>query len=188
MDAHRMSNKTLLNAMKIAALVLLAMWITSVAANNMSERTYAKHEKRVLEFARRKEMQADSLQAVADSLRPLADSIITVQRVKTVYIRQAVELLTPPVTSGDTARDYIIAAQDSVIVGLNEAVDKMREAEAALRGALQRSDERGDSLQAHILRPKKKPSRLALAAFGGQCVGQNGTGPCMGVGLSWRIF
>jgi hypothetical protein len=181
-------NKTLLNAMKVAALVLGAMWITSVAANNMSERTYAKHEKRVLEFARRKEMQADSLQAVADSLRPLADSIITVQRVKTVYIRQAVELLTPPVTSGDTARDYIIAAQDSVITGLNEAVDKMREAEAALRGALVRSDERGDSLQAHILRPRKKPSRLALAAFGGQCVGMNGTGPCIGVGLSWRIF
>jgi hypothetical protein len=188
MDAHSMSNKTLLNAMKIAGLVLLAMWITSVAANNMSERTYAKHEKRVLEFAHRKELEADSLRAVADSLKPLADSIITVQRVKTVYIRQAVEALPPAVTPSDTARDKVIASQDSVITGLNEAVDKMREAEAALRGALVRSDERGDSLQAHILRPKKKPSRLALAAFGGQCVGMNGTGPCIGVGLSWRIF
>jgi hypothetical protein len=181
-------NKTLLNAMKVAALVLLAMWITSVASNNMSERTYAKHERRVLEFARRKQIERDSAVAVADSLKPLADSIVTVERVRTIYVRQAVEALPPAVTPSDTARDQIIAAQDSIIVGLNVAVDKMREAEAALRGALVRSDERGDSLQAHILRPRKKPSRLALAAFGGQCVGMNGTGPCIGVGLSWRIF
>jgi hypothetical protein len=183
-----MKKPSVLNALQIAGLVLAAMWITSVAANNMSERTYAKHEARVLAFAQRKELEADSLRAVADSLKPLAGSIITVQRVRTVYVRQAVEALPPAVTPSDTARDQIIASQDSIITGLNEAVDKMREAEAALRGALVRSDERGDSLQAHILRPKKKPSRLALAAFGGQCVGMNGTGPCIGVGLSWRIF
>jgi hypothetical protein len=181
-------NKTVLNAMKVAALVLLAMWITSVAANNMSERTYAKHERRVLEFAQRKELEADSLRAVADSLRPLADSIITVQRVRTVYIRQSVEALPPAVTPSDTARDQIIAAQDSVITGLNEAVDKMREAEAVLRGALVRSDERGDSLQAHILRPKKKPSRIHLNVTCGESVTLLGTSPGCTLGIGLRLF
>jgi uncharacterized coiled-coil protein SlyX len=186
-------NKALLNAIKVAALVLLAMWITSVAANNMSERTYAKHEKRVLEFARRKEMQADSLTAYADSVARQRDSLAVVASEKQKVVTKRIEtvrLVQIPDTCQSLVAQYdsIVVEQQDIIGNLNWALRDSRTVEQKLRESNRLLDERGDSLQAHILRPKKKPSRLALAAFGGQCVGMNGTGPCIGVGLSWRIF
>ena len=176
--------KAIPRAVPIALLLGLAIHVTRCATEIAADKEVG----RVIAIADSLKAQRDSLVAVADSLKPLADSIITVQSVKTVYVRQAIEALPPAETPSDSARDRIIATQDTIITDLNVAIGKMREAEASLRGALSLSDERGDSLQAFILRPKKKPSRVALAVFGGECVYAGGAGPCIGVGVSYRIF
>lgn len=186
-------NKALLNAMCWAAVVLLAMWATSHVVSSMSERTYQKHEKRVLEFAKRKEQQADSLTAFADSLAKQRDSLAVVAAEKVRVVRERIEsirLVSVPDTckSVVAAYDSVVTDQQEIIGGLNWALRQSQEIEAKLRQSNRMLDERGDSLQAHILRPKPKPSRLSLGLFAGQCASTLGTSPCVGVGVSYRIF
>ena len=164
---------------------LALIWLAQQSTAILADRHYAKHERRVIEFAKRKELLADSLQAVADSLANERDSVVVVTKVRTEYIRQQVNSLPPAVTPSDSARDRIIAVQDSIITDQQIAIDAGREIEAKLRGALDAATVRGDSLLALVQAPKRKQSRIGLGVFTGVCVDKR---PCAGVGAVVRIF
>lgn len=186
-------NKSVFNALKVAAVVLVACWLVSNAAFSIAERNYSKHEQRTLEFAKRKEAEADSLKALADSASRQRDSLAVVAAEKQKTITKRIETIrlvpVPPeaVLLVDTL-NAIIDDQQEVIAAQKRALDMGRDIEAKLRRALLASDARGDSLVALVQAPRKKPSRWALAVFAGQCVSGIKTGPCVGAGVSYRIF
>lgn len=190
-------NRSVFNALKVAAVVLVACWLVSNAAFGIAERNYSKHEQRTLDFAKRKEQLADSLVAANVSLARQRDSlaVVAAEKQKTITKRiEAVRLVPVPPEAlplVDTL-NAIIDDQQEVIATQKRALDMGRDVEAKLRRALVASDARGDSLQAFIEKPKPKPRRWGLTVGGGACIGVNGTqvynGPCLNVGISWRIL
>jgi hypothetical protein len=187
-------NRSVLNAMKVAAVVLVACWLVSNATSSIAERTYSKHEKRVLEFAKRKEQQADSLESLADALARQRDSLAVVasEKQKTIIkrIESAREVPVPAEAKPlvDTL-NAIIDDQNELLVIQGREVKLGREIEAKLRGALSASNMRGDSLLYLVNLPKPKAPRASVGIFVGPCATQTGAYPfCAGVGVSWRIL
>lgn len=188
-------NRSILNAMKIAALVLFAMWATSTATEKMADKVYAKHEKRVLEFAHRKEVLADSLQEIADSLSFERDSLAIVANMRHAPLPAriaAVRELPVRDTAIVAELNAIIDVQEVVIADQKQAIAQSIQIEAKLRGSITHLEEANDSLVAQINRPKPKPSRWSIGATAGMCVGVNGTqaynGPCISFGVSWKVL
>jgi hypothetical protein len=190
-------NRSVLNAMLWAGVVLVAMALASKAAFHMSELTYSKHEKRVLEFAKRKELEADLRTWEAEQLMRQRDSLAVVASEKQKTITRRIESVREvPVPAEakplvDTL-NAIIDDQNELLVIQGTEIRQGREIEAKLRGALSASNARGDTLQAFIERPQPKPRRWGLTVGAGHCVGTNGTqvynGPCLNVSVSWRII
>jgi hypothetical protein len=181
-------NRSVFNALKVAGLVLVAMWLTSQLAFDMSERTYSKHEQRVLEFAQRKEILADSLQAAADSVAKQRDSLAIVAHEKQKTIIKRIETVRE-VSKPDPARDSIIDDQQNAITDLNRALRFGQQAEADLRRASNAWKARGDSLEALVRTPRKRPSRLSVGVYAGPCVSEIGVSRvCAGVGVGWKLF
>jgi hypothetical protein len=181
-------NRSVFNALKIAGLVLVAMWLASQLAFDMSERTYSKHERRVLEFAQRKEIVADSALALADSVIRQRDSIQAASHEKQKTIVKRIETVRE-VSRPDPARDSIIDDQQEVITDLNRALRFGQQAEAELRRASNAWKARGDSLEAFIQKPRPKPSRLSVGVTVGPCVHEEGVSKvCVTAGASWRVL
>jgi hypothetical protein len=177
------------NVVKLLLWSIALIWLAQQGTAVLADRHYAKHEQRVLDFARRQEVKADSLQEIADSLSNERDSIAVVTQVRTVYVREQIAALPPAVTPSDTLRDAVIALQDSIITDQRKAIDAGLQIEAALRGALAASDERGDSLLAFIQKPKSKPSKMSIGVTAGPCVSEHGTSKlCVTAGVNWKIL
>jgi hypothetical protein len=187
-------NRSVLNAMKVAAVVLVACWLVSNATSSIAERTYSKHEKRVLEFAKRKELQADSLESLADSIAKQRDSLAVVASEKQKTITRRIESVREvPVPAEakplvDTL-NAIINDQNELLVIQGNEIRQGREIEAKLRGALSASNMRADSLHYLVNLPRPKAPRASVGIFVGPCATQTGAYPfCAGVGVSWRIL
>jgi hypothetical protein len=187
-------HRALLNALCWAGVVLVAIALASNAAFNIAERNYSKHEKRTLEFARRKELQADSLESLADSIAKQRDSLAVVadQKQKTI-VRRIASVREIPVPAEakplvDTL-NAIIDDQNELLVIQGNEIRLGREIEAKLRGALSASNMRADSLLYLTSLPRPKAPRVNVGVFVGPCVTQTGAFPfCAGVGVSWRIL
>jgi hypothetical protein len=187
-------NRSVLNAMKVAAVVLVACWLVSNATSSIAERTYSKHEKRVLEFAKRKEQQADSLESLADALARQRDSLAVVasEKQKTIIKRiESVREVPVPAAARplvDTL-NAIIDDQNELLVIQGNALRLGQKIEARLRGALGASESRADSLHYLTSLPRPKAPRASVGIFVGPCATQTGAYPfCAGVGVSWRIL
>lgn len=183
-------NTAILNAIKVAAVVFVAIWLYGLAADKYYQHQYGRYEARVIEYAQKQEARADSLKAWADSLSNERSREVAAVTERVRYVKTYIADVAPPVTPSDSLRDRIIAAQDSIITDLQSALSKSMEVEAALRGALQASEARGDSLLAFIRKPKPKPSKWSIGVSGGpKCITADGVQSwCVVAGVSYKVL
>ena len=190
-------NKLIIRGIVLAFSLLFLWWVFSSIAFGIAERNYSRGEKRVLEFAKRKEVYADSLEAAADSLRAQRDSALAATTVRVEYIKTYIKTLPQPDSACNAScaeaiakRDTVIAVQDSLITTQQDLLKASQEIEAKLRGALASQTMRGDSLAAWMARPKPKPSRWSIGFTCGEGihVATPSIGPGCVFGLSYKLI
>jgi hypothetical protein len=190
----RLVMRQLPSGMMWALVVGCAIFATRCATEQVAEHQANKERDRILTHADSLKQESDSLRVLADSLTPLRNLLdkLTTEKQKTITRRIASVRDVPVPADAKPLVDTlnaIIDDQTAVIAAKDEVIRQDREIEAKLRGALDASNMRGDSLLYLTSLPRPKAPRASVGIFVGPCVTQTGAFPfCAGVGVSWRIL